>query len=32
MDNHTHFKEQPLLNVTQVWNVSAQQQKILNEL
>jgi hypothetical protein len=31
-DNHTHFMEQDLLNLTQVWNVNAQQQKKLNKL
>ena len=27
MDSHTHFMEQALTNLTQVWNVNAQQQK-----
>ena len=32
MDSHTHFMEQDLLNLTEVWNVNAQQQKKLNKL
>jgi len=31
MNSHTHFMEQKK-NLTQVWNVNAQQQKKLNEL
>jgi hypothetical protein len=32
MDNHTRFMQPVLLNLTQVWNGNAQQQKKLNEL